>query len=194
MVRSAWGPPREPALYLREHRWGTSTARQLTARALICSTMARGAPSRSRANPAPNSIDHHIRLIEKCRIEGANRARPSRGIDRGITFRSAVSQQGQLHLTPALCQQTCGHKPSPPLFPGPHNTSTRPSGQRTEIASATAAPERSIRSRLETPRSTAPASARYIWETVTIAGVIDPVGRHSLQSKQTIPSQRCARK
>ena len=70
-------------------------------------------------------------------------------------------------------------KPSPPLLPGPHSTSTGLAPKRRTISSATARPARSISSSDGTPAATASASARYISSVVRSSGPMPDTSAHT---------------
>src|SRR5262245_46691488 len=143
---------------------GTSTATVASAWSLMRSISSPAMPSIVRVSPAPNSAS-------------ITSGRPSsRSSDSGATSpaQPPIAQAASPLSAPRspnratrtghrlTCRCRAATKPSPPLFPGPHSTTTGCRGWCNVTASATARPAASIKSMPGTPPAIAAESARPI--------------------------------
>ncbi len=111
---------------------GMSTARTGRPDALTRSTRRAASPSRSRARPAPKSASITRPASPGSACAGGTTRRPSRPPRRRRRPQAApgAPSSATVDRVPALARSRAATKPSPPLLPGPHMTSTGPGAVR----------------------------------------------------------------
>ena len=107
----------------------------------------RGPLDRARQPGAEDAVDDEGRTVERRRAPAARPAPGQRAAASAASPRNAARPAEQRHAAPASRARPARRaatKPSPPLFPGPHRTTTGRGDQRRETASATPRPAFSI--------------------------------------------------
>ncbi len=172
-VRAAWGAKPSGAPVSPPSPEGRSTATRAAPLAVLRRRAAWAEDSSGRARPAPNRASITSPSAGASAL-GRERTSPVQAAAAAAAspFSPARSPRAATPTGhPAWARRRAATQPSPPLFPGPHSTTTGRGDHRAATASATAVPARSMSRLPGTPLSIAAASAARVSATVRISCV-----------------------